>query len=257
MVLWSVIAYYCSCLVLNEDELLIRYVRQYPALYDPRHPDYKNQETRDELWDKIAGNIGKKALDCKKRWRSIRDTFFRSQRQYKRQVVTGRRLKRPTWSLLEHLTFLNNFGSHKRHGNCSQLDPKLAATFTEHIRDSSIKRRLPSELRKTESNSTISKNRSQDLDADDTSRRKKLDDDYDPVLTFFRSMALMVKNFEPEMIAEAKSKVFGVVMELEQRSLREKDDAYYVKVEPTYTARTEDGCITPEETKVIVPDVQE
>ncbi|KRT81236.1 Myb/SANT-like transcription factor [Oryctes borbonicus] len=244
----------------KEDKLLIHYVRQYPALYDPKNADYKNQDIRDDLWDTIAENIDKKVSDCKKRWRSIRDTFFRAQRQYNRQVDTGRRLKRPKWSLLEHLTFLNNFGSEKRFGNTSPNDSNLSASFTRHIIKHSAVKRLPPELRSDESASSTLRNRPQEhleLHTEPAVKRKKSNDEYDSVLTFFRSMALMVKDLEPEMIAEAKSKVFAVVMQLEQRALQNKEKGCFVKLESDYTSTIEDECITKEEAQIIIPDIQQ
>ncbi|KAF2891404.1 hypothetical protein ILUMI_14769 [Ignelater luminosus] len=53
-------------------------------------------------------------------------------------------------------------------------------------------------------------------------KRKEVpkDDDSDPVLTFFRSMALTVKDLGPNLIVEAKSRILAVVSELEMKSLQ-------------------------------------
>lgn len=51
-------------------------------------------------------------------------------------------------------------------------------------------------------------------------RRISGDDDSDPVLIFFKSMALTVRHLEPELIVEAKSRILAIVSELEMKSLQ-------------------------------------
>lgn len=51
-------------------------------------------------------------------------------------------------------------------------------------------------------------------------------DDADPLLLFFKSMAMTVKTFEPQLIAEAKARIFGIVNELEIRSLQTRTNDF-------------------------------
>ncbi|XP_078034503.1 uncharacterized protein LOC144468711 [Augochlora pura] len=50
---------------------------------------------------------------------------------------------------------------------------------------------------------------------------KKTNEDNDPTLTFFKSMAMVVRTFSPNLIVEAKREVFNIIHELELRSIRE------------------------------------
>lgn len=48
--------------------------------------------------------------------------------------------------------------------------------------------------------------------------------DNDPVMLFFKSMAMTVKTFEPHLIVEAKSRIFQIVNEIELKSIQVKDE---------------------------------
>ena len=40
------------------DEHIIRQVRNYPCLYDPRENDYKDADRKASVWREIANNVG-------------------------------------------------------------------------------------------------------------------------------------------------------------------------------------------------------
>ena len=43
----------------EEDETLINEVSQHPALYDPKHKQYKDQNVRDNTWELISQVVSK------------------------------------------------------------------------------------------------------------------------------------------------------------------------------------------------------
>lgn len=55
----------------------------------------------------------------------------------------------------------------------------------------------------------------------------------DPIQIFFKSMALTVSTFPPELAVEAKMRVFNIVSEMELRSLKAKANMNTLPVEPT------------------------
>ena len=65
-----------------------------------------------------------------------------------------------------------------------------------------------------------------------TAERQKLlknmmsaaDQDSDPTSLFFKSIAMTVKTFPPQLIAEAKASVFTIINALELRALRVRDN---------------------------------
>lgn len=136
-----------------------------------------------------------------------------------------------------------------------QMESAIAADFTQHIIKHVIKRD-PLETKKFPGNEHPSfpsriRTRDQNEHSEVCAKKRRIDDEYDPVLTFFRSMALTVKNFEPELITEAKTRIFSVVMELEQRALQARNNSsHFVKVEP------EDG-VTLEETEISVTEKED
>lgn len=64
------------------------------------------------------------------------------------------------------------------------------------------------------------------------SRETKLRECNDPIQMFFKSMALTVSTFPPELAVEAKMRVFNIVSEMELRSLKVKANMTTPPVEP-------------------------
>ena len=56
-------------------------------------------------------------------------------------------------------------------------------------------------------------------------RERNIEED-DPTLMFFKSMAMTVKSFPPELIVEAKSRVYEIVSTLELQSIRQSKQQF-------------------------------
>ncbi|XP_014096342.1 uncharacterized protein [Bactrocera oleae] len=90
------------------DDMLIEEVRNRPFLYDLAQKDYKNLKKKDYAWKEIAARTKLGELKCKKRWKSLRDTYKRCKRM--KQVSTGNSAEtaKKTWKYLEAMSFLDN-----------------------------------------------------------------------------------------------------------------------------------------------------
>ncbi|XP_033610344.1 uncharacterized protein LOC117282911 [Cryptotermes secundus] len=52
---------------------LIVIVQEYEELYNLRHPDYSNQQRRDNIWEEIGRRMNHLGAICKSKWTRIRD----------------------------------------------------------------------------------------------------------------------------------------------------------------------------------------
>ncbi|XP_039278511.1 uncharacterized protein LOC111048165 [Nilaparvata lugens] len=93
------------------DESLIELVKRHSALYDYQHKDFKNLHVREDLWTEIATMLDKDVQSCKKRWRDIRDNYYKIRRKEQKLSACawgGQRggHRGSKWRLYDHLLFL-------------------------------------------------------------------------------------------------------------------------------------------------------
>ncbi|XP_016339975.1 transcription factor Adf-1-like [Sinocyclocheilus anshuiensis] len=86
-------------------EKLIQSVHAYPVLYNVSLHDYRSAERRVKAWREVAASVGLSVVECKRRWKTIRDRFIRERRLCQlRREEGGRRLH--FWPHRESLSFL-------------------------------------------------------------------------------------------------------------------------------------------------------
>uniref|UniRef100_A0A8C1PD99 Transcription factor Adf-1 n=2 Tax=Cyprinus carpio TaxID=7962 RepID=A0A8C1PD99_CYPCA len=87
-------------------EKLIQSVHAYPVLYNVSLHDYRSAERRVRAWREVAASVGLSVVECKRRWKTIRDRFIRERRLCQlRREEGGRRLH--FWPHRESLSFLD------------------------------------------------------------------------------------------------------------------------------------------------------
>ena len=59
------------------EERLIEEVRKYDHLYNSSSAHYKDCQMANNSWREISQNVGLDITECMKRWKSLRDKFFR------------------------------------------------------------------------------------------------------------------------------------------------------------------------------------
>ncbi|KAG1931707.1 transcription factor Adf-1-like [Pimephales promelas] len=88
-------------------EKLIQSVSGYPVLYNASLHDYRSSERRVNAWREVAACVGLSVIECKRRWKTIRDRYIRERRLCKlKREEGGRRLH--YWPHRESLSFLDN-----------------------------------------------------------------------------------------------------------------------------------------------------
>ncbi|XP_065106181.2 uncharacterized protein [Paramisgurnus dabryanus] len=87
-------------------EKLIQSVYAYPVLYNVSYRDYCSSERRAKAWREVAASVGLSVVECKRRWKSLRDRYIRERRLCAlRKEQGGRRLH--YWPHRETLSFLD------------------------------------------------------------------------------------------------------------------------------------------------------
>ncbi|XP_046419359.1 transcription factor Adf-1-like [Neodiprion fabricii] len=99
---------------LVDDIQLIEEVKKYPLLFDTNIKGYKDNETKDTTWVKIASDLQVKPHEAKNRWRNLRDRFVREKKLISSENETDKAQKASPWPLLEHMSFMWNFIIHRR-----------------------------------------------------------------------------------------------------------------------------------------------
>ncbi|XP_018802726.1 PREDICTED: transcription factor Adf-1-like isoform X2 [Bactrocera latifrons] len=108
-------------LTMDVDDMLISEVRNRPFLYDLSHPDYKSLKKKDYAWRHIAVCLKLSEMQCKKRWKSLRDSYKRCKRM---KTDGSSESTRKKWRYLEAMTFLDNVKDHKRiRSSSEEMDP--------------------------------------------------------------------------------------------------------------------------------------
>ncbi|XP_002661969.1 uncharacterized protein si:zfos-128g4.1 [Danio rerio] len=87
-------------------EKLIQTVYAFPVLYNVSLHDYRSTERRVKAWREVAASVGLSVVECKRRWKTIRDRYIRERRLCKlKKDLGGRRLH--YWPHRESLAFLD------------------------------------------------------------------------------------------------------------------------------------------------------
>nr|CAD7599131.1 unnamed protein product [Timema genevievae] len=201
------------------DEKLIELVKMHPALYDREQEDYKDAQMKEIIWKTIGESIGKTVGfsyeelylkvaciilnkskkgeykitqikdseiigECKKRWKDIRDNYFRNKRK---ELLKS---EDPTASCIDSL--------HAESGRSQDTHA------SQHSVQSHSLNKAASYYKVVEG---INKNRMTERMGILRNMAREEEDDVD---LFFKSVAITVKRFPPHLIGTAKLKVLTI-----------------------------------------------
>ncbi|XP_072384300.1 uncharacterized protein [Diabrotica undecimpunctata] len=94
---------------IENDEILIDYVRKNEALYNIKHKDYRKSQLKQNLWEEIGAHLETTGIDCSKRWAYVRDYYIRRRGKLVSGTIGEAAKKRSA-----HLTFLDSMPSVQR-----------------------------------------------------------------------------------------------------------------------------------------------
>lgn len=88
---------------INEEEL-IHQVKLRPELYNRTLKAYKKTGIRHTIWKEVGKILGASDEECRRRWRSLRDTFSKHFKQNNRN--DGNAPKRKKWVFYDQMSFM-------------------------------------------------------------------------------------------------------------------------------------------------------
>uniref|UniRef100_A0A336LNX8 CSON015178 protein n=1 Tax=Culicoides sonorensis TaxID=179676 RepID=A0A336LNX8_CULSO len=109
---------------------LIEEIRQNQILYDKTLKDYRKPGPTEAAWERISRNLGANIEDCKKRWKSLRDTFIKYYRMELEQA-SPLNSRQKVWKFYDKLDYLRN------HVELFRLDESSSAVKSNQNDDQS------------------------------------------------------------------------------------------------------------------------
>ncbi|KAL4085181.1 hypothetical protein QTP88_027040 [Uroleucon formosanum] len=241
-----------------DDEKLIECVRNYPVLYTLKDKNYIDNTIKENVWKQISDSLGKTVNDCKMRWSTIRD--FRKKNMKKIKLDTGSATPTKSKYTDDVLSFLNNgedkrrtksnitFNDNLNHSEVIAANESFDQTaetesetmietdtlMFEQQQEKELRDILPEIFRKPHEKQTkrgtidktleeIKKGREERLA---TLKEGKPGECYDSIQNFFKSVVFTVTTLPPELVVEAKKRVFNIIKELQLRALKTKDNIF-------------------------------
>uniref|UniRef100_A0A6P4ER34 Uncharacterized protein LOC108043332 isoform X1 n=1 Tax=Drosophila rhopaloa TaxID=1041015 RepID=A0A6P4ER34_DRORH len=105
--------------------ILISLVSQEQSLYNPKHPNYRSTKTKDEKWMEIGSNVGWTDVQCKSKWKAMRDQYCR---ELKRAKACAKAVK---WKYFKELDFLRPYALARNYrGRSAQTANGIVTTAT-------------------------------------------------------------------------------------------------------------------------------
>ncbi|XP_072390316.1 uncharacterized protein [Diabrotica undecimpunctata] len=236
-----------------DDEKLILLVQTYECLFNLGHKDYSDSNIKGKIWKTIGEELGVAANDCKQRWFSLRDQFRRALRSKK--TVSGQAaVKKRKWKYEDELNFLIPFFQERdtvsnvvsENSSDELAGVEESSCRVENEGESSREQETYSQLETGESSqsSSQSENRSQKFKNPPVQKPKRAKvcnsetaespsttlmkyiiskteqpTNTNPIDAFLSGISETIKTFPPVYQHMAKTKIFGIVSEIELQLL--------------------------------------
>ncbi|XP_061392049.1 transcription factor Adf-1-like [Musca vetustissima] len=119
--------------VLNEEEL-IHQVQLRPILYDRTLKSFRKSSLRQMHWQEVSDVMGATTDECRRRWRSLRDSFAKHYKQVQRTEDEHTRNKHRKWVFYDQMSFMIPYMDNASYS----LDDHLIEEFGDNSDDQSI-----------------------------------------------------------------------------------------------------------------------
>ncbi|GFR33724.1 uncharacterized protein TNCT_90631 [Trichonephila clavata] len=222
---------------LEEDEVLIDFVRNHDVLYNIKHQDYRKTQIKQHLWENIGTTLEKSASDCCKRWGYVRDYYIR-RRGKPGSCSSGIAAKKRS----DLLSFLDRFASSQRPSttNMESGSQQGFSDVTQLSHTESDSSTAPEIILEHQLNDDFRDNKEDKFESMSPKKRKKLTDseeqlqllkeiaqqkaasqnEPDEVDLFFGSMAKIFKRLPRKEQAELRIQITNLISNAELRSLK-------------------------------------
>ncbi|XP_075153581.1 uncharacterized protein LOC142227117 [Haematobia irritans] len=119
--------------VLNEEEL-IHQVHLRPILYDRTLKSFRKPSLRQFQWQEVSDIMGATTSECRRRWRSLRDSFAKHYKQIQRTEDEHIRNKHRKWIFYDQMSFMIPYVDNASY----VLDDQLIEEFGDNSDDQSV-----------------------------------------------------------------------------------------------------------------------
>ncbi|XP_054288967.1 uncharacterized protein LOC129004415 [Macrosteles quadrilineatus] len=245
---------------LEEDEKLVEAISPHPEIYNLRHPLYKDQRARNNVWEAISEEVGRSIADCKKRWRNIKDTHDRRIRENNKTGSEAPPCKKgKKWQLEEQLSFLHtadvkrksfcNINSGNEENARDEQDDSVGLNVSDNEQDTLADAAAYVPPQPTPPKLVSPKNNSADQQKKMTYRDKisfaiekcskerdvmimnllqKDDETDDDISLFFKSIAKSVQKMPPNLQQRAKLETLSLISNIESDMWASRENSQMV-----------------------------
>ncbi|XP_071957519.1 uncharacterized protein [Antedon mediterranea] len=198
-------------------ELLIMEVQKYPELYDRTHPQHKNVERKQEIWELLGHSLQTTGIDASKRWKDIRDSFVKSRRRLSspknpNKVYKPYRHARLLDFLLPCLLTSTNSKGKKRVSTTTLLENGGDGDTAQIMNDDLLQQ--PEKKIKKYPKVSLQEDAS---DLKETNANKEELSDLDEDDLFFRSMACSCKKLPQSVKSFVRFKIHEIIFQAENQ----------------------------------------
>ncbi|XP_054731591.1 uncharacterized protein LOC129240105 [Anastrepha obliqua] len=109
---------------------LIKEVKRFACLYDLTSPEYRNTKWKDTIWKKIAADLNTKDIWCKKRWKTLRDTYRKKRRLEGMETCSTKPISNKKFKFAQEMSFLEGVTDGRSY--CPSDDDDYDANETGH-----------------------------------------------------------------------------------------------------------------------------
>ncbi|KAF4096414.1 transcription factor Adf-1-like [Onychostoma macrolepis] len=118
-----------------EDKVIVA-VCGLPELYDTSSYHYRNRNKKDLTWRKVSEEVGQSEEVCRKKWKSLRDTYLKERRKDTEKRSGSAAGSGKKWKYSAVLSFLDPFVSPREtSGNMERGDEENQAAGYDHPED--------------------------------------------------------------------------------------------------------------------------
>lgn len=216
---------------------LINLIRENPILYDANHKHFKNIMKKTEAWDEVANKMNESTKLVKNKWKHLRDSCLRFQRNMETDPDAAKKFENWAWS--EHLAFLNDISHPTRKTRLSSklspvelIEVELPSSAGEEQDDEDVEslRRLSKAFKKRKLNcGDASSSGVEELY--DAAVLLNKPQPLDRIDNLFLSYAETFKTFQPATQAMVKLKLATLFSETEIKELEEARQTVAVECE--------------------------
>ncbi|XP_072945876.1 uncharacterized protein [Epargyreus clarus] len=198
------------------DQKLIKLVRDNPALYHPKHPNYMDFDAREVAWQKIGDSLNRSVIVCKARWLNIRDMMRKKWRKRLRNPSQPSSRYKYEDDLEFMINIFNESAAAADGDEESGMWPEVASESfgddSDYDNSGDVKPNISSCKTKNTQERVSNESSYKDINP------------ADPLDVFLLAIGTTLRRLSPYYLNQAKTKIFQVVQDYELKQIMSNED---------------------------------